>query len=52
MHNNVNSGVSCEVSTCIHYEQGNRCNANIIHVGNPNADCSSDTRCDTFEERA
>ena len=47
----TNNGVTCEVSSCAHYCDGQKCNANVIHVGNVSANTSYDTRCDTYKEK-
>jgi hypothetical protein len=45
------SGIKCEVENCRHHTIDNCCDAGCIKVGPHKADCSSDTCCDTFEQK-
>lgn len=47
----VINGVKCDVVSCVHNCKGCECTAGTIHVGTHSADCCSDTRCDTYQEK-
>lgn len=40
--------IRCSVNTCHFYMPGNRCGADFIEVGPPNASSREETGCDTF----
>ena len=46
-----NNGVTCEVTSCVHHCEGQKCDADVIHVGNTSANTRYDTRCDTYKEK-
>ncbi len=45
-----NQGVKCEVESCVHYENGDRCNKDTIEVNAccSNASTSDNTMCKSF----
>lgn len=43
-----NGGISCEVSTCAYFMNGNYCSAEKIHVAPKNARNVNETDCETF----
>ena len=47
--NHPNQAISCEVSSCQYYMQGDFCSADKIHVSPRNAKTSGETDCSTFE---
>jgi hypothetical protein len=43
-----NQGISCEVTNCQYFMNGNYCSADKIHVTPQNAKTSAETDCATF----